>query len=70
MTFPPHVDVDVPLALRQRMGSLLADFDEYMRRRGKLGTRVPKRDGGVVAACSPPRGGANQEARGLWRDTV
>ena len=46
MTSPPHVDVDVPLALRQRMGSLLADFDEYMRRRGKLGTRVPKRDGG------------------------
>ncbi len=74
MSLPPHMDVDVPPSLQSLMGSLLADFEAYLRRRGFGGTRVPKRDGGNHVTAwwlhVPLRAEAPTKSRVVYGETV
>ncbi len=74
MSLPQHVDVDVPPALQSLMGSLLADFEAHLRRRGFVGTRVPKRDGGNHVTAwwlhVPLRAEAPTKSRVVYGETI
>ena len=71
---PQHQDVDVPPVLQSLMGSLLADFEAYLRRRGFVGTRVPKRDGGNHVTAwwlhVPLRAEAPTKSRAVYGETI
>ena len=43
-----HADVDVPSALRGRLGCLLAGFEQYLAARGYAARRMRKPPGGHV----------------------
>ena len=48
MAFSGHGDVDVPLALRGRLGGLLAEMEGWLRLRGVSVRRVAKEEGGHI----------------------